>query len=73
VARRVEGDEPLHRGIHTRRQGVFLRCETFLIAAEASGRLVHIAEFARDVFTRLRVLWPDVPDVPLYPAFAGRG
>lgn len=69
VPRAVERDEDLHRGIHSRRQGVFLRWETFLHAAERSGHFSALADLGRELVARLRTIWSDTPDVPLYPAF----
>jgi hypothetical protein len=69
VERVLAADEPMHRGIHTRRQGAVLRWETFIARAEALGRLGALADLGRAVLSRLATLWPDLGPVPLYPAF----
>jgi hypothetical protein len=69
VERALGADEPLHRGVHTRRQGVVLRWETFVSRAEARGKLGALAGLGHAILSRLSVLWPDVEPMPLYPAF----
>jgi hypothetical protein len=67
----MEKDELMYRDVHTRRQGVFLRWETFRAAVDGSGRFGEVAALGDQLIGRLRMAWPDVPEVSFYPAFAG--
>ncbi len=69
VSRVLDADEEMHRGVHTRRQGVTLRWEMFVSAAETHGRLEHLAASGRQVLDTFRARWPETPPIPLYPAF----
>jgi hypothetical protein len=56
-------------GISTVRQRNLVRFKLLAESAEAFGYLQAIGATARDVLAKLRMLWPDVEDMPYYPAF----
>jgi hypothetical protein len=67
--RALEADELMHRGVHTRRQGLRLRWENFVSRAEQRDALPALTEFGRRTLRRLDVLWPDAVQLARYPAF----
>lgn len=69
LTRALDGDEEMHRGVHTMRQGVTLRWESFISVADALSALSHLAEFGREILDTLAKRWPETAPMPLYPAF----
>ena len=58
-------------GIGTLRQRVLARLEAFMATAHASDQLPALHDAANRLFDVLHRTWPDVPALPLYPAFRG--
>jgi hypothetical protein len=56
-------------GISTIRQRVLMRFDVFASTTEEFGHLEALGSAARVLGARLRELWPDVEEMPLYPAF----
>jgi thiamine kinase-like enzyme len=56
-------------GISTYRQRLLLRFEEFSRRATASGYLEALGAWAWLMHERLRARWPEVEEMPLYPAF----
>ena len=58
-------------GISTYRQRLLYRLEVFANLSARTRRLEALGAFAYTMGQRLRVRWPETPDMPLYPAFRG--
>jgi chromatin segregation and condensation protein Rec8/ScpA/Scc1 (kleisin family) len=56
-------------GISTYRQRLLHRFEAFAQRSERSRHLEALGAFAYVMGQRMRVKWPETPDMPLYPAF----
>ena len=58
-------------GIAMHRQRVIMRYEILADTCDEFALMPAIGETARQLASRLRRLWPDSEDMPLYPAFRG--
>jgi len=63
------GEEDHQWGLSTWRQRVLLRLDLVARTTEEYAHLPAMGETARICLRRLHQLWPDVPEMPLYPAF----
>jgi hypothetical protein len=56
-------------GIATVRQRLLARLEAFIITAEEFGQMTALRGMTSQLLELLHKAWPDVPPLPLYPAF----
>ncbi len=63
------GEEDHQWGLSTWRQRVLLRLDLVARTTEEYAHLPAMGETVRICLRRLHQLWPDVPEMPLYPAF----
>lgn len=67
LPRVLEEDRPW--GLITNRQRLLMRLPLFATMAEKHSLLPGMSHLARTVHARLKEFWPEVPEVPLFPAF----
>jgi hypothetical protein len=60
-------------GISTYRQRLLHRFEVFSQMSARSGHLEALGAWASVMHERMRVKWPEVQDMPVYPAFRAKG